>query len=539
MKDALQVTNLSVSLNRMSDSLELVKGISFSLKTGSILGVVGESGSGKSLTALALMNLLDKKVMAVSGNVELITGDTTVDLLSASYESLAGLRGSEIAMVFQEPLTSINPNKKCGNQLVEIIMVHRSLIKSEAEAEALRLMVDVGLEEPTRIMNSYPHQLSGGQLQRVIIAMAICGNPRILIADEPTTSLDVTSQKEILILLKSLQRRLGMSCIFISHDPMVIAEITDEVIVMDKGLIVESGATDEIIKNPSEEYTRSLLESRTIPLNQTVETTHKGERILIIKDLIKSYQLNRNPLFNGNVFINALSNVSITINKGKIHGIVGESGSGKSTLAKCLVGLEIPDQGEIIFQSQSVYSDQLYRLDRKKIQMIFQDPYGSLNPRMKVGASIYEVLKIHNRKVSRVELKLRVLSLFTQVGLEESMVHRYPHQLSGGQRQRVAIARAIAVGPDILICDEAVSALDIPVQAQILQLLISLKDKYNLTIIFISHDLSVIRSICDRVTVLFKGRVEEEGAVVDIFNHPQTEYTKTLISSIPGKNYLI
>ncbi|NNF34442.1 MAG: ABC transporter ATP-binding protein, partial [Saprospiraceae bacterium] len=365
---------------------------------------------------------------------------------------------------------------------------------------------------------------------------AICGKPRILIADEPTTSLDVTTQKEILRLLKSLQRRLGMSCIFISHDPMVIAEITDEVIVMNKGRLIESGTTDEILSNPHETYTRSLLENSILPLNQDYDTTLRRKCILKITDLTKSYRLKRTTLFKSNVFINALSNISISFEKGSIHGIVGESGSGKSTLAKCVVGLEIPDYGELSYEGQCLFSDKIYVLDRKKIQMVFQDPYGSLNPRMKVGISINEVLKVHKRKISKTELKESALSLFRQVGLDESLVDRYPHQLSGGQRQRVAIARAIAVDPDILICDEAVSALDIPIQAQILQLLISLKDNYNLTIIFISHDLSVIRSISDRVTVLYKGRVEEEGAVNDIFNNPQSEYTQSLISSIPGNN---
>lgn len=541
MKDVLKVTDLSVKLKQTSDSHTIISGISFCLKEKTILGLIGESGSGKSLTALTILNLLDDGVMSISGKVELVIGNETINLISGDSKTLNRVRGGEIGMVFQEPSTSINPNKKCGSQLVEVIKTHRPVSNIEAKSKAHRLMVDVGIKEPSRIMNSYPHQLSGGQLQRVIIAMAISGNPAILIADEPTTSLDVTTQKEILLLLKSLQRRLGMSCIFISHDPMVIAEITDEVMVMNHGQIIESGPTDQIIMTPREEYTRSLMESSKVSLNKTNSKTNDIHEqpacILKILNLTKIYQLNRISLFKGNIFINALNNISISINEGSLHGIVGESGSGKSTLAKCLVGLEVPKHGHIYYHGQDLFSDGEYSIGRKSIQMVFQDPYSSLDPRMKIGDSIFEVLKIHNTKNNKRELKLKVMSLLSQVELHKSLMERYPHQLSGGQRQRVAIARSLAVKPDILICDEAVSALDVPVQAQILKLLISLKDEYKLTIIFISHDLSVIRSICDRVTVLYKGKIEEEGSVNGIFENPKSAYTKKLISSIPGITY--
>jgi peptide/nickel transport system ATP-binding protein len=538
MSNLLEVTDLSIQLSQQGKAVELVKGVSFNLRKGSVLGLVGESGSGKSLTALALMNLLDPSVLSVSGSVLFNPDNNPQELLSAERDDLDNIRGSEIAMIFQEPLSSINPNKKCGIQLIEVIRSHRPVDKNIAESSALQLLKDVGLPEPHRIMKSFPHQLSGGQLQRVIIAIAISCSPRLLIADEPTTSLDVTTQKEILELISSLQQKLQMACIFISHDPLVISEVTNEVMVMQNGEIIESGKTRNIFKDPQNPYTKQLVAyAQNIKEGSVLDSEEDKGRtdvLLSIEGLSVSYMLKQSVLLQSKVFLTALNKVSFSVLRGSMHGIVGESGSGKSTLAKCLVGIEQPISGTIKFNEASIYHDGDYVLERQNIQMVFQDPYESLNPRMKVGKSIGEVVKLYDHKDRSINLKHKVNQLLSEVGLDDTFYGRYPHQLSGGQRQRICIARALAADPRILICDEAVSALDISIQEQIIKLLNKLKKTYHLTIIFISHDLSVVRSICDHVTVLCDGRIEENGTVNELFNNPRSQYTQHLLESIPG-----
>ena len=549
----LQVKNLEISFKNASS---IIKNISFNLHQNKILGLVGESGSGKSITSLAILGLLPKSVN-VKGQILF----EEQDLLAYSSDQFQKIRGSKIAMIFQEPMSSLNPTLTCGIQVAEILQQHTNLSSEEIKKEVINLFNKVKLPRAESIYNSYPHQISGGQKQRVMIAMAIACKPKLLIADEPTTALDVTVQKEIISLLKELQQEYKMSIIFISHDLALVSEIADNVAVMHKGKITEQGLADEIFLNPKENYTKALISSKPnikkrfkiLPtvtdfikntVNKTIYTDdertkfhqkiYKNLPLLEVKNLSKNFITNAS-WFHKPTIIKAVNNVSFKIYEGETLGLVGESGCGKTTLSRTILQLESATSGEIIYKGKDI--TKLSRSDfknlRKDIQIIFQDPFSSLNPRITVGNAILEPMKVHNILNSLKERKEYVLQLLEKVGLEPEHFDRYPHEFSGGQRQRIGIARTIALQPKLIICDESVSALDVSVQAQVLNLLNQLKAEFNFTYIFISHDLSVVKYMADQLVVMNKGKLEEIADANEIYNNPKTAYTKTLIAAIP------
>ena len=549
----LQVKNLEISFKNASS---IIKNISFNLHQNKILGLVGESGSGKSITSLAILGLLPKSVN-VKGQILF----EEQDLLAYSSDQFQKIRGSKIAMIFQEPMSSLNPTLTCGIQVAEILQQHTNLSSEEIKKEVINLFNKVKLPRAESIYNSYPHQISGGQKQRVMIAMAIACKPKLLIADEPTTALDVTVQKEIISLLKELQQEYKMSIIFISHDLALVSEIADNVAVMHKGKITEQGLADEIFLNPKENYTKALISSKPnikkrfkiLPtvtdfikntVNKTIYTDdertefhqkiYKNLPLLEVKNLSKNFITNAS-WFHKPTIIKAVNNVSFKIYEGETLGLVGESGCGKTTLSRTILQLESATSGEIIYKGKDI--TKLSRSDfknlRKEIQIIFQDPFSSLNPRITVGNAILEPMKVHNILNSLKERKEYVLQLLEKVGLEPEHFDRYPHEFSGGQRQRIGIARTIALQPKLIICDESVSALDVSVQAQVLNLLNQLKAEFNFTYIFISHDLSVVKYMADQLVVMNKGKLEEIADANEIYNNPKTAYTKTLIAAIP------
>lgn len=521
------------------------------------MGIVGESGSGKSVTSLAVMGLLPKKLARQSGAIRF----EGIDLLRMGEKSIRKLRGRDIAMIFQEPMSALNPSLKCGKQVSEILRLHLNMNSSEAKRETLSLFNKVKLPRPSEIYNSYPHQISGGQMQRVMIAMAIACKPKLLIADEPTTALDVTVQKEIISLLKEIQRETKMGMIFISHDLNLVSEIADRVLVMYKGNIVESASTFEIFKSPKAEYTKALLSARpsldvrlkTLPTIASIsdksfmprevssaERARKHKQIYMRKPILEilnleKYYFTKIGLFSKDKVVKAVDNVSFSVFAGETLGLVGESGCGKSTLGKTILQLEKATSGSIKYRGKELtkLSKREIRNLRKEIQIIFQDPYSSLNPRLPIGQCLMEPLEVHGLGKSKKERKERALSLLGKVGLDPSYFYRYPHELSGGQRQRVGIARTVAVEPKLIICDESVSALDISVQAQVLNLLNDLKNDFGFTYIFISHDLAVVKYMSDQLLVMNKGKIEELGDADEIYANPQTEYTKRLIEAIP------
>ena len=549
----LQVKNLEISFK---NAPSIIKNISFTLHQNKILGLVGESGSGKSITSLAILGLLPKSVN-VKGQILF----EEQDLLAYSSDQFQKIRGSKIAMIFQEPMSSLNPTLTCGIQVAEILQQHTNLSSEEIKKEVINLFNKVKLPRAESIYNSYPHQISGGQKQRVMIAMAIACKPKLLIADEPTTALDVTVQKEIISLLKELQQEYKMSIIFISHDLALVSEIADNVAVMHKGKITEQGLADEIFLNPKENYTKALISSKPnikkrfkiLPtvtdfikntVNKTIYTDdertkfhqkiYKNLPLLEVKNLSKNFITNAS-WFHKPTIIKAVNNVSFKIYEGETLGLVGESGCGKTTLSRTILQLESATSGEIIYKGKDI--TKLSRSDfknlRKEIQIIFQDPFSSLNPRITVGNAILEPMKVHNILNSLKERKEYVLQLLEKVGLEPEHFDRYPHEFSGGQRQRIGIARTIALQPKLIICDESVSALDVSVQAQVLNLLNQLKAEFNFTYIFISHDLSVVKYMADQLVVMNKGKLEEIADANEIYNNPKTAYTKTLIAAIP------
>ena len=549
----LQVKNLEISFK---NAPSIIKNISFNLHQNKILGLVGESGSGKSITSLAILGLLPKSVN-VKGQILF----EEQDLLAYSSDQFQKIRGSKIAMIFQEPMSSLNPTLTCGIQVAEILQQHTNLSSEEIKKEVINLFNKVKLPRAESIYNSYPHQISGGQKQRVMIAMAIACKPKLLIADEPTTALDVTVQKEIISLLKELQQEYKMSIIFISHDLALVSEIADNVAVMHKGKITEQGLADEIFLNPKENYTKALISSKPnikkrfkiLPtvtdfikntVNKTIYTDdertkfhqkiYKNLPLLEVKNLSKNFITNAS-WFHKPTIIKAVNNVSFKIYEGETLGLVGESGCGKTTLSRTILQLESATSGEIIYKGKDI--TKLSRSDfknlRKEIQIIFQDPFSSLNPRITVGNAILEPMKVHNILNSLKERKEYVLQLLEKVGLEPEHFDRYPHEFSGGQRQRIGIARTIALQPKLIICDESVSALDVSVQAQVLNLLNQLKAEFNFTYIFISHDLSVVKYMADQLVVMNKGKLEEIADANEIYNNPKTAYTKTLIAAIP------
>ncbi len=568
----LEVRGLSVGFGTRAGYVSAIEGVNFSLARGHTLGIVGESGSGKSVTSLAIMRLIPMPPGRISEGEIWFDSPSLgrVNLLSLPEKQMRHLRGNEIAMIFQEPMTSLNPVFTCGDQVVEAIRLHQKLSPKEAKERALALFEEVKLPNPPRIFDAYPHQLSGGQKQRVMIAMAISCEPALLIADEPTTALDVTVQKTILELLQELQARHGMSLIFISHDLGVIGEICDEVLVMYKGKVVEQGSVKEIFSSPKEAYTKGLIACRP-PLDRrlhrlptlgdfmrapdklTVEEVLRAETVPESAYRARQQQLaTQEPLLRvenlqvyfpvtkgifGRVvdYVRAVDNVSFTVYPGETVGLVGESGSGKTTTGRAILRLIEPTGGRITFLGQEVtqLSTTELRNLRRHMQIIFQDPYSSLNPRLTVGTAITEPLLFHKIAQNPKEAQEKAIELLEKVGLEADHFYRYPHEFSGGQRQRIAIARALAVQPKFIICDESVSALDVSVQAQVLNLLLDLQEQFGLSYIFISHDLSVVKFMSDRLLVMYQGRVVESGYSEDIYRNPQDPYTQRLIEAIP------
>ncbi len=563
----LDINNLSISFSDESGFQRVVHNISFSLDRGCTLGIVGESGSGKSVTAQAIMGLLPSGHSKVpTGSILFDTGQGSRDLLKESPRSMRNIRGNHISMIFQEPMTALNPVIPCGPQVAEVLIRHKNFKKKKAKEEVLQWFHEVKLPDPHSIWRSYPHEISGGQKQRVMIAMAMACHPEVLIADEPTTALDVTVQKTILRLMRTLQERYNTSIIFITHDLGVIAEVAHEVAVMYKGELVEKGPVSAIFDHPRHPYTRGLiacrppLDQRPVRLltigdflktpdqaRQNTPLITAGERqkrhkaiyekppVLQVDGLIKKF-IKRKSFFKPLQYFTAVDTVSFQVFPGETLGLVGESGCGKTTLGRTLLRLIKANAGEIIFEGKNLNTlsfSQMRRL-RRSIQIIFQDPYASLNPGITIGQAIQEPMNVHQVLKNKKERKEKVLSLLEKVGLSAGHYNRYPHEFSGGQRQRACIARALALNPRFIICDESVSALDVSVQAQVLNLLNKLREELGFTCVFISHDLSVVRYMCDRILVMKEGRIVEENEADQLFNHPQTEYTKTLIRAIPG-----
>ncbi len=576
----LDVRGLSIAFPTKSGVVDAVRSVSFSIEPGQTLGLVGESGSGKSVTSLALIGLLEESTQ-VSGEVWFCDSSTPdaqpVDLLSLSREERRRYRGRLISMIFQEPLTSLNPVYTCGDQLVEALQLHQDLSGKAAESRAIALFEEVKLPEPKQILGRYPHQLSGGQQQRVMIAIALAGNPAVLIADEPTTALDVTIQSTILDLLRDLQTARGTAILFITHDMGVVSQIADRVAVMYKGDLVEIASVYDLFANPQHPYTQGLLNCRPRPNKQlrrlptvsdfmsvnenreitaTVRTAaeraellaevspaeveqHRTELLqqqplLTVKDLTKAFPVSHG-FFGKKTEFRAVDSVSFEVYPGETLGLVGESGCGKSTLSRCLLRLIEPSSGLVNFDGKSVLdlgSEDMRRL-RREMQIVFQNPYGSLDARQTIGSAIMEPMRIHGLGGDERQRRSRTADLLERVGLDASAMNRMPFEFSGGQRQRVCIARTLACEPKFIICDESVSALDVSVQAQVLNLLKDLQQEFNLTYIFISHDLSVVKFVSDRIMVMNKGRIEEIGPSEAIYNSPQKPYTQQLIAAIP------
>ena len=553
----LNIKNLSISFLQNKKIEAAVHDVSFSLYQNEILGMVGESGSGKSITSLALLGLLPKGIAKVDGAI--FYNEENIN--TYSEKAFQKIRGRKIAMIFQEPMSSLNPTLTCGYQVAEILQQHTQFSKSEIYAAVISLFEKVKLPRASSIFKAYPHQISGGQKQRVMIAMAIACKPEILIADEPTTALDVTVQKEIILLLKELQQEYGMRILFISHDLALVSEIADRLVVMYKGSIVEQGSTKEVFLNPQKNYTKALINSKpnlelrlhTLPtvtdfIDETVDNTvytkedrarfhekiYQKTPLLEIRNLKKEF-ITKGAWFQKDEVVKAVNNISFQIFEGETLGLVGESGCGKTTLGRTILHLEKATSGQVLFGGKDItqLSKTGLKKLRKDIQIIFQDPFSSLNPRITVGNAILEPMKVHGILSNKKERITYVLDLLKKVGLEEEHFNRYPHEFSGGQRQRIGIARTIALQPKLIICDESVSALDVSVQAQVLNLLNELKATFNFTYIFISHDLSVVKYMSDQLVVMNQGEIEEIGDADVIYKAPKTTYTKTLIAAIP------
>jgi len=565
----LNVNNLKIQfLNKEEKTWSAaVSDISFQVDKGKVLGIVGESGSGKSVTSFSIMRLHDEQATEVDGSIRF----EDIDLLKVSPEDIRHYRGNKIAMIFQEPMTSLNPVFTCGDQVKEAIVLHQKLDAETAKAKTIALFEEVQLPRPEHIYNSYPHQLSGGQKQRVMIAMALSCNPALLIADEPTTALDVTVQKTILELLMRLKTERQMAMIFISHDLGVIAEIADDVAVMYKGSIVEQGTAREIFSNPKHPYTKGLLACRPVPErrlkklpivadflngnaersvahllaeNQYTESEIADRRsklyaqkpILQVANLCTWFPIKKGLFGKATDYVKAVDEVSFDVFPGETLGLVGESGCGKTTLGRSILRLVEPTSGKLLFENNDLLALNKSELKamRRQVQIIFQDPYSSLNPRLSIGSALIEPLQVHGLFENDTKRKHVILGLLDRVGLNADHYNRYPHEFSGGQRQRIVIARALALQPKFIICDESVSALDVSVQAQVLNLLRELQQEMGLTYIFISHDLAVVKHISDRMMVMNKGKIEEVGFPNEIYDNPKAAYTKKLIAAIPG-----
>jgi peptide/nickel transport system ATP-binding protein len=552
-------------------TVKAVDGISFELKAGETLGIVGESGSGKSVTALSIMRLVPSPGFVASGSIlyrSVDQPDQMIDLTALDSEKMQKIRGKRISMIFQEPMTSLNPLLRCGEQIAESLRLHLGLKGTELRERVIGWLEKVQLQEPERIYQSYPHQLSGGQKQRVMIAMALCSQPDILIADEPTTALDVTVQRAILDLIDELKRELGTAVIFITHDLGVISRIADRSLVMYQGKIVETGSIEELFQRPKHPYTQGLIACRP-PLDhrltrlpvitdflkddpdkaavsvkteriseaasrRRLEQLQQQEPVLVVDHLRTWYPAKSTFWGKTTAYVKAVEDVSFQVYPGETLGLVGESGCGKTTLGRSILRLVEPRSGEITFAGRSIMQaeeEELKRL-RKDVQIIFQDPYASLNPRMMIGSAIMEPMRVYGIGQDALERKANTMALLEQVGLLPEHFFRYPHEFSGGQRQRICIARALAVNPRFIVCDEPVSALDVSVQAQVLNLLQSLREEHGLTYIFISHDLSVVKFMSDRILVMKDGRIIESGPADEIYRRPKEAYTKELIAAV-------
>ncbi|MBL4736204.1 MAG: ABC transporter ATP-binding protein [Flavobacteriales bacterium] len=578
-QNLLEIRNLVTQFFTEDETVTAVNDVSFTLKKGETIGIVGESGSGKSVTSLSAMRLITEPPgKIVAGQIMYQTrGGEIIDLLRISEREMRAYRGNEISMIFQEPMTSLNPVYTCGNQVMEAIILHQKVSSSLAKSMTLDLFERVKLPDPNRVLNAFPHELSGGQKQRVMIAMAMSCDPRVLIADEPTTALDVTVQKTILDLMQKLQEEHDMGILFITHDLGVIAELADRVVVMYKGKIVEQGDVLDIFSNPQHPYTKGLLACRP-PMNkrlqwlptvsdfmetdasgkvkegdktiadvinkfvvtpeerkQAHEVLYKKEPLLQVKNLKTYFPITSGFFGKVKDYVKAVDDVSFDLFPGETLGLVGESGCGKTTLGRSILRLEEPMSGEIIYGGTDIMklSKSELRSLRKEVQIIFQDPYSSLNPRITIGEAIIEPMNVHGILASPKERKDRVIEILERVKMDAAHYYRYPHEFSGGQRQRICIARAIALNPKFIICDESVSALDVSIQAQVLNLLNELREDYGFTYLFISHDLGVVKFMSDRMIVMKEGKIKEIGNADDIYENPSTDYTKSLIEAIP------
>lgn len=529
---ALSVRDLTVDLPRGMERTHAVKNISFDLKQGQILCIIGESGSGKSVTANTIMGLLPRAFRVSSGAITM--GGTTI--LGAPLKQLQDLRGRVVSMIFQDPLSALNPLMTVGAQITEVMTAHGVGTKQTRSRRVIELLTEVGLPDPVMMASQYPFRLSGGQRQRVMIAMALALEPTVLIADEPTTALDVTTQAQILALIRDIQRRKGMSVMFITHDFGVVAEIADSVVVMEKGFIVEQGTAEQVLKSPAHAYTKRLIAAvpRLTGDNRIQPEAADKAPILKVTGLTKTYR-SGSALFGAQRVVPAVKDVSFELAQGRTLGVVGESGSGKSSLGRLLIKLQEADEGRILFDGDEIVglSEQAFRHLRPKIQMIFQDPFASLNPRSTIGQILTVGPVAHG--MSFAQAREDAKSLLSHVGLDAGAFNRYPHEFSGGQRQRVGIARALMFKPKLLIADEAVSALDVSIQAQILKLLDQIQRETGVSMIFITHDLRVASQICDEIAVMQKGRIVEQGPPSQIFLAPQSAYTRELVAAIPGE----
>ena len=530
----LDVKNLKVSFRSRNGTVKAVDDISFQVRKGETLAIVGESGSGKSVTSLAVMRLLSPHAARFDGG-EILFGGT--DLLGLSEREMRRIRGNSISMIFQEPMTSLNPVFTVGDQIAEAIMRHQKKSRSEAIAQATRMLELVEVPEPDKRVHYYPHQMSGGQRQRVMIAMALSCNPSLLIADEPTTALDVIIQAQILKLIKKLQREFGASVIFITHDLGVVAEIADRVAVMQKGKIVEQGTVHDIFEKPQHPYTRRLLDAvLSIDTKRPVpEIGKQAPALLEVRNLQKWFPSRGGAPWQPTTYVKAVKDLSLNIARGEVLGLVGESGSGKTTAGRAILRLIEPTSGVVNFSGTDItaLSAGEMRDMRRRMQIIFQDPYASLNPRMTIGQILREPLTVHNIGASRKEQQRRVAELLELVQLEPSWADRYPHEFSGGQRQRIGIARALAVEPDFIVADECVSALDVSIRRDVLDLIKDLRARLGLTMLFISHDLAVVQDICDSVAVMYKGDLVELGRADKVYCDPANDYTRALLAAVP------